>query len=119
MLRRLRKQSEPVVYAPIFRREIEDAIAGAIAVPREVPLVVTEGNYLLVKAPGWADIAGLLDDSWFVELPEQLRLERLTLRHMAFGRERGVAESWARGVDQVNADLIAMTRSRAGLLVSG
>jgi pantothenate kinase len=119
LLRRLREQSEQVVYAPVFRREIEDAIAGAIAVPKAVPLVVTEGNYLLVTAPGWADIAGCLDDSWFLELPEQLRLERLTLRHMAFGRERKVAEAWARGVDQVNAEVIAATRSRAALVVGG
>src|SRR3954467_810051 len=38
---------EPVVYAPEFRREIEEPIAGAIAVPRATPLIVTEGNYLL------------------------------------------------------------------------
>ena len=47
LLTRLRSD-EPTVYAPEFRREIEEPIAGAIAVPREVPLVVTEGNYLLL-----------------------------------------------------------------------
>ena len=39
------------VYAPEFRREIEEPIAGAIPVPPDVPLVVTEGNYLLVPGP--------------------------------------------------------------------
>src|SRR3954447_13115555 len=38
LLRRLRDQTEPVVYAPEFRREIEEPIAGAIAVPKDVPL---------------------------------------------------------------------------------
>ena len=47
LLRRLRAADE-TVYAPAFRREIEEPIAGAIAVPPEVPLVVTEGNYLLL-----------------------------------------------------------------------
>ena len=47
LLARLRGD-EPVVYAPEFRREIEEPIAGAIAVPRTTPLVVTEGNYLLL-----------------------------------------------------------------------
>lgn len=118
LLRRLRSE-EPLVYAPVFRREIEDAVAGAIAVRSDVPLVVTEGNYLLATEPGWADVAALLDDVWFVELPEQVRLERLTLRHMEFGRERPVAEDRARRIDQVNADLIASTRSRARLVVRG
>src|SRR5438067_2220717 len=54
LLRRLR--SAPVtretVYAPAFRREIEEPVAGAIAVPPDVPLVITEGNYLLLhEAP--------------------------------------------------------------------
>ncbi|HEU4424627.1 MAG TPA: nucleoside/nucleotide kinase family protein, partial [Pilimelia sp.] len=46
LLRRLRAGRPGVVYAPEFRREIEEPIAGAIPVPPEVPLVVTEGNYL-------------------------------------------------------------------------
>ena len=44
LLRRLRGALEDVVYAPEFRREIEEPIAGAVAVAREVPLVITEGN---------------------------------------------------------------------------
>src|SRR5690349_12818292 len=57
LLERLRGE-EPVVYAPEFRREIEEPIAGAIAIPRSVQLVVTEGNYLLL----WPQIKPLLDE---------------------------------------------------------
>src|SRR3954452_11605922 len=48
LLERLPAATEPVVYAPAFRRDLEEPIAGAIAVPAAVPLVVVEGNYLLV-----------------------------------------------------------------------
>ena len=48
LLRRLRESADAVVYAPEFRREIEEPVACAVPVPRDVPLVVTEGNYLLV-----------------------------------------------------------------------
>ncbi|CAN5760509.1 hypothetical protein BH24ACT15_BH24ACT15_11780 [soil metagenome] len=44
MLRRLRTSTDPVVYAPRFERAIEEPIACAVAVRREVPLVITEGN---------------------------------------------------------------------------
>src|SRR3954449_6342466 len=43
LLARLRGE-DAMVYAPEFRREIEEPIAGAIAVAHQVPLVVTEGN---------------------------------------------------------------------------
>ena len=48
LARRLKDPAEPLVYAPVFRRDIEEAIAGAIAIPSSLPLVVIEGNYLLV-----------------------------------------------------------------------
>jgi pantothenate kinase len=64
LLRRLRDRSEEVVYAPEFRREIEEPIAGAISVPRAASLVVTEGNYLLVPEEPWAGVRPLLDECW-------------------------------------------------------
>ena len=113
LLRRLRDPSEDVVYAPEFRREIEEPIAGAIAIPRVVPLVITEGNYLL----HWKDVRALLDEVWFVDLDEPTRLARLVERHMAYGRTRVEAEERAHGSDQRNAELIIATRPDADLIV--
>ena len=113
LLRRLRANAENVVYAPEFRREIEEPIAGAIAVPREASLVITEGNYLLV----WPQARALLDEVWYVEVDEHTRLERLIARHMAYGRSRAEAEGRAFGSDQRNAELIAASRAGADLIV--
>lgn len=115
LLRRLRSREDDVVYAPEFRREIEEPIAGAIAVPRHIPLVVTEGNYLL----HWAPVRALLDEAWFIDLDEPTRLQRLIDRYMTYGRTRSEAEARAHGSDQRNAELIAGTRQRADLIVSG
>jgi pantothenate kinase len=113
LLRRLRDGGEAVVYAPEFRREIEEPIAGAIAVPPDVPLVITEGNYLLLDAEPWAAVAGLLDETWFVDPPEAARLAWLTERHARHGKDPEAAYRWARGPDQANAELVAQTRPRA------
>jgi pantothenate kinase len=113
LLRRLRARDDEAVYAPEFRREIEEPIAGAIAVPREVPLVVTEGNYLL----HWTAVRELLDEAWFVEIDEATRLRRLIDRHMAYGRTRAEAEDRAHGSDQRNAELIMAGRADADLIV--
>ncbi|MDT4891545.1 MAG: hypothetical protein QOE97_580 [Pseudonocardiales bacterium] len=119
LLSRLRSQDEPAVYAPTFRRDLEEAIAGAIRVERTVPLVVTEGNYLLADHGGWARVRDLIDEVWYLEPDEDVRLKRLVRRHIGFGRDPETAAARARGTDQRNADLIVSTRSRADLIVTG
>ncbi|WP_422771684.1 nucleoside/nucleotide kinase family protein [Plantactinospora sp. WMMC1484] len=117
LLRRLRTAGPDTVYAPEFRREIEEAIAGAIPVPASVPLVVIEGNYLLVPERPWGEVRDLLDEVWYLDVDETERLRRLTDRHIAFGREPAEAAARARGTDQRNAELIAGTIGRADLVV--
>jgi pantothenate kinase len=117
LLGRLRAADEPVVYAPAFRREIEEPIAGAIPVPADVPLVVCEGNYLLLADGAWRGVRPLLDACWFVESDERVRLDRLVRRHVAFGKAPAYAAAWVERSDQVNARLVATTRARADLIV--
>ena len=114
LLRRLRNQpAGEVVYAPEFRREIEEPVAGAIAVRPETPLVITEGNYLLLEEGPWAGVAPLLDEVWYVEVDDGLRIERLLRRHQQFGRSPEAARAWVAQTDEPNAARIAATRARA------
>ena len=117
LLRRLRDRTEEVVYAPAFRREVEEPIAGAIAVAREVAVVVTEGNYLLVSEDPWAGVRPLLDECWYVELDEATRLRRLIQRHVDFGKTPEAAHAWVHRSDQANAAVVAATRRRADVVV--
>ncbi len=119
LLRRVRECSEPNVYAPTFRRDLEEAIAGAICVPSTVPLVVTEGNYLLHPDGAWAAVRGLLDEVWYLQPDDDDRIDRLIRRHMQFGRDVDAATARARGNDQRNADVIAATKTLADLIVVG
>ncbi|MCW2605510.1 MAG: nucleoside/nucleotide kinase family protein [Frankiales bacterium] len=116
LLRRLRAADDDVVYAPVFRREQEQAVAGALAVPRDVPLVVTEGNYLLADGP-FAPVRGLLDACWFLDVDPALRRERLVARHVRHGRPPHAAEQWVSSSDDPNAALVDATRDRADLVV--
>lgn len=119
LLRRLDRADEPVIYAPLFRRDLEESIAGSIPVASTVPLVITEGNYLLAEQAGWSAVRDLLDDVWYLEPDGHTRMDRLITRHMAFGRDRAAAEARSLGSDQRNAELIIATRHRADLLVVG
>ena len=117
LLRRLRERTEDVVYAPAFRREIEEPIAGAIAVPRATPLVVTEGNYLLVPDEPWAGVRPLLDECWYADLDEPTRLRWLIQRHVDHGKTPEAAREWVQRSDQANAAVVAATRNRADVVV--
>ena len=115
----LRESTGHEVFAPEFRREIEDGVAGAIPVGPDVRLVVTEGNYLLLDEGPWAGVAPLLDESWFVQLEQGERVRRLTARHLAFDTERdeALAEWRATVNDEANARLVAPSAARADVLV--
>jgi pantothenate kinase len=116
LLRRLREQrDDEIVYAPAFRREIEEPIANAIPVLPEARLIVTEGNYLLLDHGHWKHVRPLLDSVWYVDVDPALRLQRLIKRHVEFGRSEQAAKDWVASTDEPNAVQIDATRSRADL----
>lgn len=117
LLGRLRANTDRTVHAPRFDRHIEEPVAGAIAVEPHHTTVVTEGNYLLHTADGWEAVRPLLDECWYVECDEPLRLERLVARHVAHGRSRRDAEAWVRTVDEPNARLVRVTADAADRVI--
>lgn len=117
LLERLRAGMGETVYAPTFDRGLEEAIGSAVPVFAGTPLILTEGNYLLLEEGEWGRVRPQLDAVWFLELPDEQRVPRLISRHVAFGKAPAQAEAWAQRVDGRNAATIVATRSRADLLV--
>lgn len=119
LVRRIRVQRDdsPAVYAPLFDRHLEEPIGSAVPVPARTPVVLTEGNYLLLPTDPWQRLRRLLDETWFVEVDEDARRSRLLARHLAHGRPPEVASAFAEGSDQRNAELVASTRGRADVVV--
>lgn len=115
LLKRIKcqKPGDDTVYAPEFRREIEEAIAGAIAVSANTPLIITEGNYLLLDDAPWQQVREVVNESWFLDVPDALRHARLLARHMQFGRSEEQALDWIASTDEPNAVCIAQTRKYA------
>ncbi|KXO90032.1 nucleoside/nucleotide kinase family protein [Tsukamurella pulmonis] len=118
LLHRVRA-AEGTVYAPRFDRGLEASIGGAIEVGPDVPLVVTEGNYLLAGTGAWPRARAALDEVWFLRIDPALRRERLIARHMRFGRGPEEARARADGTDETNARLIEATAERADRIVDG
>jgi len=117
LLERIAADRGTVVYAPEFDRRVEEPVAGAIAVPPETEVVVTEGNYLLDDEGPWPGVRAALTEAWYCETPEPLRLARLVARHERFGKSPEKARVWAAEVDERNAERIRASRHRADLVI--
>jgi pantothenate kinase len=117
LLRRLHSREDAIVYAPLFDRSIEESIGSAIPISRDVPLIITEGNYLLIEDPDWEQVRGLLDESWYVEPGDEERRRRLVARHVEFGRHPDEAHERSHGVDERNAEMIKATKKNASRVV--
>lgn len=117
LLRRLRHQDE-ALYAPVFDRDLEESIGSAVLVEPTVPLVVTEGNYLLHDQHNWGAVRAALDEVWYLDLDDAVRRNRLVQRRLGHGDTVEHAQHWVATVDQPNADLVETGRARADAIVA-
>jgi pantothenate kinase len=101
------------VLAPGFDREIEEPVPDELEITPEFSCVVIEGNYLLQDSDGWERTAPMLDLTFYLDLADEVRRERLIARHERFGKSPTDARTWALGPDEANARLIEATAERA------
>lgn len=117
LLARLHEETGNTVMAPGFERDLEQPLAGAVPVPPDCPLVVTEGNYLLLDQPEWREVRSRLDQVWFVRTHDAARVDRLVARHVEFGKPPAAARAWVDRVDEANARLVEATADRADVVL--
>ncbi len=117
LLERVRAQIDTPVYVPGFDRDLEQPLAAALVVLPGVRLVVTEGNYLLLDRPEWRRARQAMDQVWFVTADERTRIDRLTARHVEFGKSPDAARAWVTGVDEPNAELVSATAGAADRVI--
>jgi pantothenate kinase len=118
LLQRLKAQGDSTIYAPVFDRGLEEPIGSAVPVSADTPLVITEGNYLLLEDGGWDAVRSCLDAVWFMDIEPQVRAERLVRRRQSFGHSDSASRTWVETVDERNAEVVDNTRGRADLVVS-
>jgi pantothenate kinase len=103
LLERLRANREAEIAVPVFDRALEVSRAGAQLIPRSVPLILVEGNYLLLDEEPWRELRPLFDFSVALLVPPAELERRLVDRWVALGLDRSVAEERARNNDLENA----------------
>ncbi|MFI5626817.1 nucleoside/nucleotide kinase family protein [Nocardioides sp. NPDC051685] len=114
-LRRVRARPGRVEW-PTFSRVTDEPVPAGVVIEDE-PIVITEGNYLLLDEGPWKDVRSLLDEAWFVDVPDDILVPRLLERFLAGGRSRAEAEAKIAESDLRNAALVRATRHRADLVL--
>lgn len=117
LMNRLTTNSDPAVYAPEYHRDLHNPVAGAIRVEKRIPLVIVEGNYLLLPTRPWGLARQMFDQIWFLQSNQELRQSRLINRHIAFGKTQDRARQWALGTDERNAATVRAQIDRADAVI--
>lgn len=94
------------VFAPVFDRSRDLAIAGAVAVPVAAKVVIVEGNYLMFDEAPWSELADLWDVTARLDVPMPELRARLIHRWLALNYSRAVATRRAEGNDIPNAQRV-------------
>ena len=115
-LRRISARQGDVV-VPLFDREIDLARANARIVAGSARIILVEGNYLLLDAPGWREIGDLFDFTIFLDVSETELEARLIRRWLDHGYEPEAARAKALGNDIPNARLVQRNSRIADLVV--
>lgn len=91
---------KPVCYWPKYDRNLHDPIENAILV--EAPLVIVEGNWLLLNQPEWQSLRAFCDVSIFISASQEMLSERLINRKMRGGLTREQATAFFHTTDGPN-----------------
>ncbi|WP_318389778.1 nucleoside/nucleotide kinase family protein [Enterobacter sp.] len=85
---------------PQYDRQRHDPVESAI--PVSAPLVIVEGNWLLLDDPRWDAVRKYCDFSLFIHAPEAALKARLVARKIAGGLTREQAEDFYQRTDGPN-----------------
>ncbi len=94
------------VVAPLFDRPRDLAIAGAVHIPPDCPVVIVEGNYLLLDQAPWRILASYWDITAFLDVPMPELRARLIQRWLSLNLSRTVATRRAESNDIPNAQRV-------------
>ena len=109
--------SSDMRYFPTFDRGMDLAIAGAIEISPATPIIVTEGNYLLLRTAPWNALAEHFTASVFVNPGLEELTRRLNKRWLRYGLDAEAAAKRTEMNDLVNARLVLEQSIKADLML--
>jgi pantothenate kinase len=81
------------IYAPSFDHAVKDPVSDNISIPPTARIIIFEGLYTALDEPGWRDAHALMDETWFVDAPIPIAIQRVAKRNYAAGISNSLEES--------------------------
>lgn len=116
LVRAIRANAGAVRY-PLFDRALDRTLPGAGTLAADTPVVVFEGNYLLLDEPDWADLADLFDVTVMLSVPLDALRARLIDRWLGYGLSPADAKARAESNDIANARRVITHSAAAHLTI--
>ncbi len=91
---------------PTFDRDADSVVPGGDLIPASARIVLVEGNYLLLDAPGWRDLVAHWTFSVMIDVPLPTLEQRLIQRWRDQGLSDQAATARAQGNDLPNAQTV-------------
>ncbi|MBR2656872.1 MAG: uridine kinase [Loktanella sp.] len=114
LVRAIGSQSDVIRY-PLFDRAQDKTVPDAGQLDPTTPVVVVEGNYLLLQQDGWQDLHPLFDLTVMLSVPMEELRTRLVNRWVSFGFSQFDATARAEENDIPNAKTVIGSSAAAHL----
>ena len=115
LMQRLRAGEDAAI--PVFDRDMDLARAGADLVTGADKYLIVEGNYLLLDAAPWRDLAPLFDLIVFIDVPEAELDRRLLDRWHHYGKTPAEARHWIDSNDMPNIRRVTEGSRKADIVI--
>lgn len=113
------KAAKRPMEAPSYSRKLEDVVENAFTIPGNAPILLVEGNYLLLDHPAWRPVRELLDLAIFIMVPRDKVRARLIKRRAQHGHfTPQEIQTHVDGVDLINYDAVAGNNVFADLTIN-
>jgi len=117
-LARLAANAGDGVAVPRFDRMIEIARAGALWIPRAVPVIVVEGNYLLLDDAPWSGLHEHFDMTALISVRREELRRRLTARWERFRLLPDELRRKVEDIDLKNGDTVVARSTAPDTVIS-
>ena len=115
LLRRV--SGTPSVSYPTFDRTADKTVPDSGRITADAKIVIVEGNYLLLKRKGWADLSDLFDVTVGLEVGRDELSERLVQRWLDHGMDPEAALARATENDLANADVVLAESAQPDFII--
>ncbi len=117
LLHFIRSDPRSSIFAPRYSRDLHEPVSDDLTIPPQTPLIIVDGNYLLLRREPWSRIKPLLDETWYLDLDLDKCMDRVRNRHVAGGTSSDLADTRIKTNDRPNALLVTESKYLADHII--